>query len=416
MTYNCDICSREMEDKSNGHFFDQNRVLTSPSFWQHLYTAKINPLSEEGIGGFLGMFCQDASGYTVCDQCQDMLKNDFNLGREYEIEEFVSSISSGEVDTYAAGTVAGTVWKKLNGRWPSTVELGGGGSTGALYTKEKDTHLGKKMWLWVKRSWKGREAINEELLVAVKSNNIDLVKECIELSADTDNIRCDLGIPAMHNAIIFGDRGMVELLLRSNAKLDVITDEGATPLHIATVCGKLDIAEILVQAGMDIEVTNNKNQTPIQHAVVYKQSEAVAWLIEKGANVNHVGNNDFTPLLSASLAKVADIGIIEKLLSEGANLNSKAIDQSTVLHFSAFHGNLEAVKTFLLAKADINARNIDGGTPLMTSVRQGHSKITSLLLSHGADKSIPGTENGIEETPAQVATRCGFEEISRILE
>jgi len=121
-----------MENKSSGKFFDQNRVLTSPGYWMYLYTKAQTRITEDSLGSFLAMFSKDTSGYTVCDQCEEMLEKDYELGKEYDIEESIVSISSGQVDTYAAGTVAGTVWQKLNGSWPSTLELGGGGASGAL--------------------------------------------------------------------------------------------------------------------------------------------------------------------------------------------------------------------------------------------------------------------------------------------
>jgi len=121
-----------MESKSAGKFFDQNRVLTSPGYWKYLYTKAQTQVTEDNLGSFLAMFSKDTSGYTVCDPCEEMLAKDDELGKEYDIEKYIVSIPSGQVDTHAAGTVAGTVWQKLNGSWPSTLELGGGGEAGTL--------------------------------------------------------------------------------------------------------------------------------------------------------------------------------------------------------------------------------------------------------------------------------------------
>ncbi len=85
MSYNCDICSRELPDKSNGTFFDQNRVLTSPSYWEHFYQKEIVPMEEEMLRMLLVTFCRESRGFTVCNRCRDMLHND------------MSSISSGQL-------------------------------------------------------------------------------------------------------------------------------------------------------------------------------------------------------------------------------------------------------------------------------------------------------------------------------
>tara|TARA_R110002072_G_scaffold42064_22_gene119160 strand:+ start:55423 stop:56073 length:651 start_codon:yes stop_codon:yes gene_type:complete len=142
MTYRCDICSRDIEEKLDGHFYDQNRVLTSPGYWLHLYTKSNTKLEEAGIGGYLAMFCRDNSGFTVCDHCYTMLNSDTALSEDYGISTYVTSQPSGQVDSYAAGKVAGTVWQQLHGDWPKTVELGGGGETGTLRLGETEQKIG----------------------------------------------------------------------------------------------------------------------------------------------------------------------------------------------------------------------------------------------------------------------------------
>ena len=121
--YMCDICTKSFPAKADGTFFDQNRVLTSPSYWEHCFG---KPDFVEGmLGMYLGMFCQDTSGYTVCDACARMLDDDGAKAERYGISEYVRSSPSGRVDSHAVGMVAGTVWKNLHGSWPSTIQIGG---------------------------------------------------------------------------------------------------------------------------------------------------------------------------------------------------------------------------------------------------------------------------------------------------
>jgi len=138
--YMCDICGQEMRSKSAGHFYDQNRVLTSPSYWRHVFT-KGTPLEEDALGLMLMTFSKDPSGFTVCNSCDAMLSSDMELAGEYDLAGFIESISSGQVNTHSAGKVAGTVWEKIHGHWPSTIQLGGGGPSGKLVPKEE-----KKWW------------------------------------------------------------------------------------------------------------------------------------------------------------------------------------------------------------------------------------------------------------------------------
>ena len=53
------------------------------------------------------------------------------------------------------------------------------------------------------------------------------------------------------------------------------------------------------------------------------------------------------------------------------------------IHQAAEEGNIEAVKQHLNAGADVNAKNDDGVTPLVTAIMHKQTEITDLLRKHG---------------------------------
>jgi ankyrin repeat protein len=56
------------------------------------------------------------------------------------------------------------------------------------------------------------------------------------------------------------------------------------------------------------------------------------------------------------------------------------------IHFAAMFGNLEAVKQYITAGADVNAIDDDEGmTPLILAAANGHKEIVVLLITEGAD-------------------------------
>ena len=57
----------------------------------------------------------------------------------------------------------------------------------------------------------------------------------------------------------------------------------------------------------------------------------------------------------------------------------------TPLMLAAFRGDIVAVRTLLLAGADVNGRDKDGDTALMFAAYRGDAEIVSLLLDHGAN-------------------------------
>lgn len=78
-------------------------------------------------------------------------------------------------------------------------------------------------------------------------------------------------------------------------------------------------------------------------------------------------------------------------------------------------GDVNGVKKFLGAGADVNARDKDGDnqTPLHYACRKGHAAIVRLLLDHGADVNV---RNGLHNTPIGLACETdGHLDIVRIL-
>ncbi|MCH2571543.1 MAG: ankyrin repeat domain-containing protein, partial [Planctomycetes bacterium] len=81
-----------------------------------------------------------------------------------------------------------------------------------------------------------------------------------------------------------------------------------------------------------------------------------------GAEVNE-RNDDGTTLLSMA-ALAGEIETVQLLIDEGADLDAKNNDGNTALHGTAFLGRLEMTNLLIESGADVNIRNNDGTTPL----------------------------------------------------
>jgi len=77
---------------------------------------------------------------------------------------------------------------------------------------------------------------------------------------------------------------------------------------------------------------------------------------------------------------------------------------STLLHLAARYGTPDIAEELLQRGADINARTLQGHTPLFDAVDRSHIMMVTALLNHGADMSIPD-EKG--RTPLQLAITGG---------
>ena len=107
--------------------------------------------------------------------------------------------------------------------------------------------------------------------------------------------------------------------------------------------------------------------------------------------VNLKGARGFTPLHWAAIRGRSKA--VHVLLEAGADITMRNLRGSTPLLLAAWKGHYEVVLQ-LLARMDdhqnehLNLSNDGGQTALNWAIREGHSKITSLLIFAGADKSI----------------------------
>lgn len=110
----------------------------------------------------------------------------------------------------------------------------------------------------------------------------------------------------------------------------------------------------------------------------------------QGSGATLVNTKDYTTgeTALAITIKRRDLTWSSFLLGKGANPNIKDGQGNTPLHAAALLGFQEGAELLLRQKAQINATNGSGETPLVIAVQQRNIPMIRLLLTNGADPKI----------------------------
>ena len=103
--------------------------------------------------------------------------------------------------------------------------------------------------------------------------------------------------------------------------------------------------------------------------------------------------NDMRPVIAVCREKV-DKDTVERLksiLKKGGDINEVDDEYRSPLHWACENNSIELVKILVEAGADVNAREKNGDTPLITAVRKGRTKSRSEFRAlRGSSRRKPG--------------------------
>jgi len=87
-----------------------------------------------------------------------------------------------------------------------------------------------------------------------------------------------------------------------------------------------------------------------------------------------------------------DVGAIKKLQDLGADVNQRNLSGGTALMYAAQYDKRAAAKALLEHGAQIDIQAAKGWTALMIAVLKGHDIMVELLLKNGADPNLRDTQ------------------------
>ena len=111
-------------------------------------------------------------------------------------------------------------------------------------------------------------------------------------------------------------------------------------------------------------------------------------------------------------ARNGDLHEVNRLLTEGADINVMRKDGATALIIALQHGHQEVAKLLLDKGADVNAKDNNGWTALMFAAEEGTQDIVQVLLDKGADVN---SKTQYDSTALMKASQNGHQEVVQLL-
>lgn len=167
-------------------------------------------------------------------------------------------------------------------------------------------------------------------------------------------------------------------------------------IYSAVRQGKLKIVRRLINH-YDVcrsPLCDEKRYNLLLEATKYNYTEIVKLLLTKCSVVNNTNINNTNATLHFAVEH-NNIEVVRMLLNARANINAKNIDGMTPFHIAVERGNLEIIH-YLLRYVPVNFgyKRKDGVcTPLQIAVERKHEEVIYLLLRYGSDINIP-TDDG----------------------
>lgn len=180
------------------------------------------------------------------------------------------------------------------------------------------------------------------LWLAAQNGHLETIKYLVEHKADVNTIRVDKGISAVNIAFTNSKNDVVEYLLVNKANPNIPNASGYYLIHGAIHNGNLDIVKILIENNTDVNIQSIGKEsgiTPLYYAMGYG-----------GQEVN--------------------MAIVEYLLEQKANPNSKVFDGDTPMHMAGYHSRIDLIKKLLAYNGDLESVNSQNETPLYSCIKE----------------------------------------------
>ncbi|XP_036847381.2 60 kDa lysophospholipase isoform X3 [Manis javanica] len=188
----------------------------------------------------------------------------------------------------------------------------------------------------------------------------------------------DMCQPLLQHSLL--SRGVTQLLSLSQ-EAHAVRDALMPSLACAVArAGDMEALQVLVELGSDLSREDFNGQTPLHAAARGGHPGAVTMLLRRGADVNAQDEDGLSPLLLAVRGRHQRV--IGLLRAAGACLSPQELeDTGTELCRLASRVDLEGLRVWWQAGADLGQPGYDGRSALLVAEAAGNLEVVSLLQS-----------------------------------
>ena len=194
----------------------------------------------------------------------------------------------------------------------------------------------------------------------------------------------------------------IEVLVRHNADVQAIDDDGSTALMLAAENGNVSCIEALLGRNADVQAASNDGRTALMFAARNGHVSCIETLVGHNADVQVADGGGCTALMLA--ARNGHVSCIEALAGLSKDVRVADHDGRTALMCAAENGHVFCIEALVGHNADVRAAANDGWTALMLAALDGHVSCIDALVARNADVR-PSTTNG--RTALMFAARNG---------
>lgn len=176
-----------------------------------------------------------------------------------------------------------------------------------------------------------------------------------------------------------GDTRQLVQLLDRGVDVNTVDAQGNSLLMLAAREGNLQTVAALLKYRPKVSVRNSAGDSALMMAVLRGETEVANLLLDAGAQINHDG---WTPLLYAAFE--GRLGLVERLLERGADVQALAPNKSNALMLAARNGHIDVVRRLLKTGISLDQKNDAGFTAETWAQSNANTDIVELIRAERA--------------------------------